>query len=454
MLIAVAKQSRLLVWPAALALFLVGAVGQTLAQPRPTMLGALTEIDKAYNAVQPKINRYLTGEKQASGPTDKEAQEAATAAAKWFVYRLTCYDKYEVDREFLPKIQRAFDKDFMFYADKYAAKNKVFMHMFDQHMIAAMKELLAQDFRNAATSQINAAVLLSLLGSYGDEDVGDYLAQVLRDPKIHDAIKVHVLKGLRAFFAALPPRVDPDTVDEKVRLRDGARVEAVVAFLDRKTPADVTPDEMEAVRYIRREAIKALAQTRIPALLVYKGTVKTPVALSLMKVLAAEKNDMGPAPSLTEKCEAAIGLCRTKTSVFEQYDPEAAIYLVGKFFLEFATKYHEDEGTFAPSKSAKETREKPPLLPWKYQADRLEKALKEFQTTVPAQASPAYKQKLKVMVDHCLPIVGKMKRWEQIEAPSVLEDALSKMWPSTPALNLFRGVPNLQIQMPALKEGA
>jgi hypothetical protein len=269
---------------------------------------------------------------------------------------------------------------------------------------------------------------------------------------MHDAIRVYALKGLRAFFTARPPRVDADTEDEKVRQRDAARVQTVLALLDRKAPEGLPADEADAVRFVRREAIKALAQLRLPAMAVQKTKVQIPVALGLMKVLAGDKAGLEPPPSLSEKAEAAIGLCRTKTSVFEQYQPDATLYLTGRFLVEFATKYQED---FAGGSLSRDKDKRPALLPWKYEAERLKVALDEFQKSTPAGAKADYREKVKSMVEHSVPILNKMKSHTEVNtAIPLLEGALGKMWPMTPTLNLFQGVPNLQIEIPALKEGA
>jgi hypothetical protein len=446
MIVAAAKGSRRLAWPAALALLLFGAAGISPAQ-LTKLGGEKAAVEEPYRKYQISLDKYLTGERVASGPGDREAVEAATAAAKWFVYRLTWWDVQQVNREFLPILVRDFDRSFMDYAVRSAGKNKEFMRIFDRKMIAAFKELMALDFKDYRIAQINGALLLPILARYGDEAVGDYLTEMLKDAGLHDALKVHALKALKEFFAARPPRVDETADDEKDRQRDAVRVAAVLAFLTRKGPENASPEEVEAARFIRREAIKALAQTRVPAMAVQKTKVQVPVALGLLKVLAPEANGLAPSSSLSEKSEAAIGLCRLKAGAIEQYKPEAAVYLVGKFLVEFAQKYKEDSSNFIGV--AKDR--KPPLLPWKYHAERLEQALKELQKNA-KNADGTYQAKLSALVTNSLPLLAKMKRHDAVDDTALLEAALSKIWPKAPALPLFQGVPSVQILVPPLKE--
>jgi hypothetical protein len=452
MLVAVARGFRFVAWPAVVALVLAAGSGSALAQPE--MMGNKNNVEEPYRRLQLSIDKYFTGEKIASGPTDKEAVEAATVAAKWFVYRMTWVTAQKALQEtgsgdYFPRIVKEFDRSFMDYAVRSAPKNKAFMEIFSKQMIAAEKELMGKEFSDYKIAQINGAVLLPILARYGDEDVGDYLTEMLKDAKLHDALKVYALKGLRAFFKVRPPHVDPDRDDEKeARKRDAARVETVLAYMNRKPNDNAPPEEVEALRFIRREAIKALAETRVPALAVVKAKVQLPVALTLLSVLAPEKNGLAPSSSLTEKGEAAIGLCRIKGGVFEQYQPDAALYLIGRFLVEFATKYREDAINFG----GKVKGERPPLLPWKYYSERLEQGLKELQANIPPQASAAYRTNLKVLTDHSLPLLGRMKRHDTIDEATPLENAVGKMWPNTPALGLFQGAPTVQIQLPALKD--
>jgi hypothetical protein len=438
---AVHRSSRFTTVLLAVGMFLcVGstALAQQL-QPKAT-------IEEPYLKYRKTIEQYLAAQIQAAGPNDKEARDAATAAARWFLLRLTRAAPQQVDHEYLWKCVHEFDREVMAPALKYAAQNKAFMEIFNRQMIAVLKdELLAADFKTSNGAQINGCLMLTSLAKYGDEACGDYLVELLKNPKVHDAIKVHVLRGLRAFFEARPPSQPPvlDVDDQKVRATDAARVAAVLDFVGREPPKMASEEETEAFRFIRREAIKALAQSRIPAEVIDKNGVKTPVALGLMKVLAAEKNGVNPPPSLTEKAEAAIGLCRM-TSKLEKYQPEAAMYLVGRFLTEFAAKYREDAGNLKGN-------ERPPMLPWKYYAMRLENALQQMNNNA---RDAAYRDKLNKLVDSSKSTLENMKRHIPVDDPATtIIPVLTPMWPQTPALMPYQGVPGVQIQMPPAQQG-
>jgi hypothetical protein len=437
MLLRCARRCRHFVSAIGVALLMAAGAKEALAQE--DQLGNKQTVEAPYQKLQPNINQYVAGQIQPTGPNDMEAKTSATVAAKWFVYPMTWKVARENNRELLPDIVRQFDR-FMAMATRrdFAARNKAFMELFNQQMISTFKELLARDFKADQVSQVNGCVLLPILARYGDDAFGNYLVELLKDGKLHDALKVHALKGLRAFFVARPPVLDVD--DQRVREGDAARVAAVLAFVTRAAPK--TPEEVEAYRFIRREAIKALAQSRIPAEAIDKNGVKTPVALGLMKVLAAEKNGISPPPSLTEKAEAAIGLCRMNTKL-DKYQPEAAVCLVGKFLTEFAAKYRED----APNLKGTEV---PPLIPWRFYASRLEEGLQEMNRNA---RDPAYANKLKTLLANSKGILDSMKRHNTIDEPASLVSAVTAMWPQAPALTPYQGVPGTQIQMPAAPQG-
>ena len=76
-----------------------------------------------------------------------------------------------------------------------------------------------------------------------------------------------------------------------------------------KLPTD--EGELEALRYLRREAVISLAHAGVPAVSAIKssGAVKGPVAYELLRVLVKGKGAYNPSPSLSERVEAALGLC-------------------------------------------------------------------------------------------------------------------------------------------------
>jgi hypothetical protein len=424
--------------PGAVALFLVVTAGPIQAQGQVD-LGNQTTVEIPFKKVEPEfVNLYIPGQKQASGTQDAEAADVAKKAANWYVWQLLYKHGPSVVKNF---------KERMDYAVLNKDKNQVFMRMFNQQMINYFKTLLAGNFGTYSVAQINAGVMFPSLARYGDEEFGKYLIELAKDSKLHDAVKLYAIKGLREFFKAKPPQ--PASDEQKVGAEDAARLEAVLGFLMREAPKSQSPEEVEAFRFVRREAVKALAQAAVPAASITKDDVKVPVALALLQVLAPEKNGINPPTSMSEKAEAAIGLCtmraveRSKVVRFESYQPEAAIYLVGKFLTEFGELYQTDEPNLAKGSTI------PTLLPWKNYADKLISALQEMQERTPAGA--AYSANLDKLVESGKRLLGDIRIHRRIDEPLAnLKSTVKQMWPQAPALSPYAGLtqPQLQVKMP------
>src|SRR5262249_37517868 len=165
--------------------------------------------------------------------------------------------------------------------------------------------------------------------------------------------------------------------------RDTRRVEALLKFLNRKWDGDPV-----VAQFIRREAIQTLGATRVPMMNVPKGgKVVAPVAYTLARFLSPGKDGPYPPPSLSEKCEAAIGILQLDTRGLEGYNVEPALYLAGQFLLEFTTEYIKDYAHFGGKLALKKEKDKverkaPPVLPWKFMGERLAKGLEWLKTGI------------------------------------------------------------------------
>ena len=102
--------------------------------------------------------------------------------------------------------------------------------VFNQAVTAgAIPALVCHAMIPEALHKGGSAVVLPAVASYGDEAFGNYLAAMLNDAKLHDAVKLYALKGLRQFFKANPPQPANDV--QSVRESDIPRIEAVLADL-------------------------------------------------------------------------------------------------------------------------------------------------------------------------------------------------------------------------------
>jgi hypothetical protein len=244
-----------------------------------------------------------------------------------------------------------------------------------------------------AIVKVNAARILariaeSIGGSYlqdkgasGQGKIAEECLKVIKDKDQPDAVKLWALRGLGGLFTAAYS-LSATPVNERANRRVLANsdledqiIRALVEFVLRKPslPPNPTPEETEAFRYVRREAIRALAQTRFPAVMNKKEFVGTPTALALARVLVDE--GISPTASLSEKLEAAIGLCQLQTNLTDNYKPDYAAHVVGLFIVELGKIFNNRQNVAAGQTDN---------YPWKYYAGRMLEALRAWKEANPA----------------------------------------------------------------------
>jgi hypothetical protein len=216
----------------------------------------------------------------------------------------------------------------------------------------------------APIARVNAAIILAYLGNTGVEEVADPLCEVLENKEYDDAVKLYALIGLKNL---LKVRWYKNEAGEKsfARFKNEDRetrcAKDLVAFMNRKP--DNPNVTAEAFQYVRREAIRALAETHLPAV----GKGRSPdarPALDLLKLM--RKDGISPEPSIKEQAEAAIGLCQMQASLKEvKYQPDYAAYHIAKTVVDFAAKYDAERGQSSQ-------------VDWKYYARALVQALAEL----------------------------------------------------------------------------
>jgi hypothetical protein len=235
--------------------------------------------------------------------------------------------------------------------------------------------------------KVNAARILARIaeaigGSYstlpsanGQAKVAEELLKIIKDKDQIDAVKFWALHGLEGLFtasytsSAVPVNERPNRrALTKADLEDQIIV-ALVDFVLRKPNLrpNPTPEEVEGFRYVRRQAIRALAQTRFPAVMNKKEFVGTPTALALSRVLVDD--GISPTASLSENLEAAIGICQLQTNLTDGYQPDYAAHAVGLFTVELGKAFND-----RPQVAQGQTDN----YPWKLFATRLLAALQSW----------------------------------------------------------------------------
>jgi hypothetical protein len=378
------------------------------------------------------LQQWHDGKPMASA--DKRILEKA---AKWYIYRLTLPQFQErIPPEGAPLNQARSVHDllkelFALLVLPDPSRNipppNSNQQRYMQEFTAALIEPIERVLQNAKPiARINAVIVLARLGETGDEAVVKPLLKILNDKKQYDAVKLYALIGLKNVFRAKnAPDAEQrfkDVDDESDYVRD------MLEFMVRKPnlPPNATQEEMEAFKYVRREAIRAVAQTRRPLLVKKSKPIlladRRPAqpALELLRIM---RNDsISPAPTLTEQIEAAIGIClmNPRQDLTLTYQVPYALQHLGLFFVDFADKYEKDR-----SKTTK-------TAMWQLESIRLQKALSNLETV---GASPEDKATMLKFVAAAKPM---LKRIEE-KGESNVRDLRKWLESNKPGDSLYKG---------------
>ncbi|MFN4259327.1 MAG: hypothetical protein ACK4RK_08505 [Gemmataceae bacterium] len=223
-------------------------------------------------------------------------------------------------------------------------------------------------------TRINAARILAQVGKSGYDGTIDVAVEILRNPEprpANDAVKLYAARAVKEWYWAK----DTLGVESLPKEANAKAVSALLAYLAEKAnlanAAQLSPEELEGQRYVRREVVRALALSRAPGLMQDNGQLAQ-TAYWLLRVARADR--LNPPPSLSERVEAAIGVCQLDPKLLkETYSTDYAAYQLAWFITDFATYWNNRAGL--PSELGAP-------IAWKVEAARLGVALDQLQRNV------------------------------------------------------------------------
>lgn len=193
-------------------------------------------------------------------------------------------------------------------------------------------------------ARLNAAIVLHRFAVYGQEEVADEFLWILENPNEHDAIKHWAVKGIGELFVQIKNPKVPKRLDRCAL--------AVHAWLEAKTQvpptqvAELSEPEKDAIRYLRREAVRTLALYRRPVIVedAKANAREGPVAGLLVRILVNAEGTVSPPASLAERKEAAEALCNLQHKRSETYQPDYVVYQVARFIAVLGSEADRDPG--------------------------------------------------------------------------------------------------------------
>ncbi|MFT3882796.1 MAG: hypothetical protein QM703_24475 [Gemmatales bacterium] len=247
-------------------------------------------------------------------------------------------------------------------------------------------------------ARINGARVLARLAEWGQEAAIEELISIINHPGEHDAVKHWAFRGLEEAFAL------NGTNDIRAKTlfqgKKGGELfqNALFAIYDwlnahTKMPAArlqyLQPEEVDAIRVVRRAAEKALGASRRPLIIDDRaaGKQQGPIAELLNRIVAGDAS-ITPAANSRERLDATIALCQLRTDYSPSYQPDYSAFQIGMFLRELGAEANANMA----NKGAM-------TFSWPLEAQRISAALNGFvaQKTTPPIASYLANFKAKVV---------------------------------------------------------
>jgi hypothetical protein len=339
-----------------------------LAQPMP-----LEDVLRERSASSEIFNKTLRGE-VTFDPKIPAHMKAVDVNARFYVYRLT-RPEFQSEPGKIDTIFKEFES--VLKQLKTPADNP-FNTSFLEKILEKTKEIIPN---TSISARINAVRMQAMCPAeiancdlagqkiLPEQFMESFIAILQKSPD--DGMKLYALKGIRDTYKVIRPMAVVKKASSRVTLSPALEVkvaETLAQLIETPMvyPAGTAPEIVEGYRVLRREALKALAQSRAPI-----SGEKGRTAYILAKF--ANGSDIKPEPRLDERAEAAIGLLnlRLQDPDASEYNMEAALYQFSSFLIDYFQRFNSRNDSDAEK-----------LFPWKYYAARITDALDELNKEV------------------------------------------------------------------------
>ena len=215
--------------------------------------------------------------RDAGGNIPPETQKSIDAVANYAMMRITL----EVNRGLKPGVAMKMP-DLIRQAGDYVLEiqpppkkvsesQKDFIQVFGKACVERLRTILGTPEKPSKYEmlvRVNATRLLALLAKSGYEETADVAVEIIENPKESDGVRFYCFQALKNLFSAYNPDFPEKSVVSKPA-RELKAVLALIHYITRTPPltAETPADELDALRYVRREAIRRLghdAPTDLP----------------------------------------------------------------------------------------------------------------------------------------------------------------------------------------------
>lgn len=272
-------------------------------------------------------------------------------------------------------------KDFLLQIHRNEFQNKGLRKEFCRQMDLALNDILSNP-QQPPIAQVNATIILADLAQWTEVNATvDSLLKLLIPEKDalgkprerSQGVRLYAFRGLKNILGQSKTPV----TNEQLPLI----AEILIGHIERKPDNYValSPREQrlltEGQRYLRREAIKALAQIHAPFVKAGQGNRIEPIhtLLGVVEGQWANGTKVDPSPRLDEQMEAALGILKLQSNTDPTYQPEYAVFPIADMIMNSMLDQYRKERAFFT-----ETRDgvvgAAPRYPYKLYAVRFQEA--------------------------------------------------------------------------------
>jgi hypothetical protein len=320
-------------------------------------------LDDAYNREQAALIKELRDGRVEAG---KEHDAVIDLYAKFYTYRLTWPD-IQSKPGAINALIIDLDGD-LFKAMKNRPATQAFLQKLASALVLHAKEVLKNRESIARFNAVRVMWQVAHTGNGGPE-VAKAAVEIIQNPAHDPAAKYWAFRALQEVFAPegkMPPKALKDQAQQN------EVITTLLKFLDERLPLapGASPEEVDGVRVLRREAIHALALTQAPAV-AEKGKLTGRTAQVLLRVV--RKDGFVPEPRWDEQVEAAIGIGWMQGKLYPDFQPDYALHNAAYAVVELAQQYTNEDGAKVDKG-------------WRYYAARLAEALDNLQKDAAANS--------------------------------------------------------------------
>jgi hypothetical protein len=303
--------------------------------------------------------------KQGNDPVTPAADELFDKMAKYYVGRL---NDPAVQNNGMSQLILEFGRRALPLQTPYPRLNpeqKNFVDRFGKAMITNLEPLALSTSKPIV--QINATRIAGEVGRCGYDGAAELFAKILDSKTASDAVKLYALRGIKDLFAIEP---DKEFQPQRTVFQKGSNLQqtdlernsivALISFIQTKPnlPDTAPPDEVDAYRYVRCEAIRALGKVRVQTVK-NLGQVQGRPALTLLRV--SRSDGLTPPTNTKERVEAIVGFCNLQADKDRDMQLDYAVYNIGQAICELAEYKNANPDDMT--------------IPWKVAGERIQEAM-------------------------------------------------------------------------------